>query len=112
MLHHSPLPPLPKMALSKRRKLDTECRVFQEKWAEKYPFTEVNAKPVCLVCNQQLAMFKEFNIRHHYETHHKEKYDHLKGQIRKDKMNRLVAGLKKQQSTLLLHTAVILLMGL
>ena len=43
-------------------------------------------------------MFKEFNIRH-YETHHEEKYDHLKGQIRKDEINKFVAGLKKQQST-------------
>lgn len=87
------------MALSKKRKVDTECRGFQEKWTEKYLFTEVNAKPVCLVCNQQVAVFKEFNIRRHYETHHKEKFDHLNGQIRKDEINKLVAGLKKQQST-------------
>ncbi|XP_037124343.1 general transcription factor II-I repeat domain-containing protein 2A-like [Syngnathus acus] len=86
------------MALSKKRKVDTECRVFQEKWTENYLFTEVKTKPVCLVCNQQVAVFKEFNIRRHYETHHKDKYDHLKGQIRKDEINKLVAGLKKQQS--------------
>lgn len=44
------------------------------------------------------------------KTHHKDKYDHLKGQIRKDEIKKLVAGLKKQQSTFL-GTATILLMG-
>ena len=56
-------------------------------------------KPVCLVCNQQVAVLKEYNIRQHYETHHKEKYEHFKGQLRKDEINKLMAGLKKQQST-------------
>lgn len=100
---------LPKMALSKKEK-DTECRIFQEKWTENYLFTEANAKPVCLVCNQQVAVFKEFNIRRHNETHHKDKYDHLKGQIREDEINKLVASLKN--SSQLLRAAVISLMGL
>ncbi|XP_066980426.1 general transcription factor II-I repeat domain-containing protein 2-like [Macrobrachium rosenbergii] len=90
-------PPLPK-CLSKRRKVDTECRVFQEKWTQYYLFTEVNTKPVCLVCNQQVSVLKEYNIRRHYETHHEEKYHHLQGQLRKEKINELLTGLKKQQS--------------
>ena len=87
------------MALSKKRKVDTECRVFQEKWTESFLFTEVNTKAVCLVCNQQVAVLKEYNIRRHYETHHKGKYKHYKGQQRKDEINKLMAGLNKQQST-------------
>ena len=59
----------------------------------------MNAKPVCLARNQQVAVFKEFNIRSHCETYRKDKYDHFIGKIRKDKINKLVAGLKKQQST-------------
>ncbi|XP_066941423.1 general transcription factor II-I repeat domain-containing protein 2-like [Macrobrachium rosenbergii] len=86
------------MSLSKRRKVDTECRVFQEKWTQYYLFTEVNTKPVCLVCNQQVSVLKEYNIRRHYETHHEEKYHHLQGQLRKEKINELLSGLKKQQS--------------
>ncbi len=39
-----------KMLLSQRRKVDTQCQVFQEKWTTSYLFTEVNGKPVCLVC--------------------------------------------------------------
>ena len=38
-----------------------------------------------LVCNQQVSVLKECNIRRYYETHHKEKYHHLKGQLRGDK---------------------------
>ena len=45
-----------------------------KKWTEYYLFTEINTKPVCLVCNQQVSVFKEYNIRRHNETHHKEKY--------------------------------------
>ena len=87
------------MSLSKRRKLDTECRVFQEKWTENYLFTEVKTKAVCLVCNQQVSVLKEYNIRCHYETLHKEKYHHLKGQLRKEEVGKLWVGLMKQQST-------------
>ena len=53
---------------------------------------------MCLVCNQQVSVLKEYNIRRHYETHHKDKFHNLKGQLRKEKLNKLFAGLKKQQS--------------
>ena len=53
---------------------------------------------MCLVCNQQVSVLKEYNIQRHYETHHKDKFHNLKGQLRKEKINKLFAGLKKQQS--------------
>lgn len=43
-------------------------------------FTEVNGKPVCLVCQQQVSVLKEYNIRRHYETQHGEKYNRLHGE--------------------------------
>ena len=43
------------MSLSKKRKIDAECRVFQDKWTECYFFTNVNGKAVCLVCHQQVS---------------------------------------------------------
>lgn len=52
-----------------------------------------------MVCLQQVSVLKEYNIRRHYETHHSEKYDGLQGQLRRDKINELLAGLRKQQST-------------
>lgn len=53
---------------------------------------------MCLVCSQQVSVLKEYNIRRQYETHHGEKYDRLQGQLRKNKINDLLASLKKQQS--------------
>jgi len=41
---------------------------------------------------------KKCNIRHHYETHHAERYRGLQGQPRREKVKELIAGLKKQQS--------------
>ncbi|XP_019748223.1 general transcription factor II-I repeat domain-containing protein 2-like [Hippocampus comes] len=61
-------------------------------------FTEVNGKPVCLVCQQQVSVLKEYNIRRHYETQHGEKYNSFHGELRKQKLNEMMARLKKQQS--------------
>jgi len=41
---------------------------------------------------------KKYNIRHHYETHHAERYRGLQGQPRRQKVKELIAGLKKQQT--------------
>lgn len=61
-------------------------------------FTEVNGKPVCLVCTQQVSVLKEYNILRHYETHHGEKYNSLHGELRRQKVNEMLVGLRKQQS--------------
>ena len=83
------------MSLSKRRKVDTECRVFNEKGTVNYFFTKTNTKPVCLSCFHQIAAVKEYNIWGHYETHHTEQYGNLKGQIRKDEIRKRLGGLQK-----------------
>jgi len=54
---------LHKMSLSKKRKFYKECRVFQDIWSFSHFFVEVNGKPVCLVCSQQVSVVKEYNIR-------------------------------------------------
>lgn len=59
----------------KKRKVDSECRLFKEEWAWKYFFTEYNCKPVCLICNEAVAVFKDFNLARHFNTKHsKTKY--------------------------------------
>ena len=58
----------------------------------------MNGIPVCLVCSQQASVVKKYNIRHHYETLHAERYRGLQGQPRREKVKKLIAGLKKQQS--------------
>lgn len=85
--------------MGKIRRVDTECRIFKQKWTESFLFIEVDAKPVCLVCNQQVSVLKEYNIRRHYETHHKKKYGDFEGQLRSDEIKKLKARMKIQQST-------------
>lgn len=47
------------MATTKKRKVDTERRSFQDKWTKDYFFVEVKGKPVCLVCGNALAIMKK-----------------------------------------------------
>lgn len=44
-------------------------------------------------------MFKEYNLRRHYESRHKDNYDSLQGQLRADKLSKLKSGLLAQQTT-------------
>uniref|UniRef100_A0A0L8GJB9 SPIN-DOC-like zinc-finger domain-containing protein n=1 Tax=Octopus bimaculoides TaxID=37653 RepID=A0A0L8GJB9_OCTBM len=79
------------MSLSKRRKVDTEFRLFEEKWSFSYLFVAVSGKPVCLVCLQQVSVFKEYTIWCHYEIHHANKYNNLQGEDTKSFIAFLVA---------------------
>ncbi|KAF0035450.1 hypothetical protein F2P81_013208 [Scophthalmus maximus] len=51
-------------------KVDTENRQFNNEWTEKYVFIAVDANPVCLICNECLAVCKEYNLRRHFKTTH------------------------------------------
>ena len=82
---------------SKKRQIAEENRVFQEKWEDLYFFTEVNGKIQCLVCQQTIAVAKEYNIRRHYDTFHREKFDGIKGKMREDKIHQLKASFAKQR---------------
>ena len=50
------------MNRAKKRKVDAECRIFKKEWTAKYFFTEVGSKAVCLLCNENMAVMKEYNI--------------------------------------------------
>uniref|UniRef100_A0A8C1P8F6 SPIN-DOC-like zinc-finger domain-containing protein n=1 Tax=Cyprinus carpio TaxID=7962 RepID=A0A8C1P8F6_CYPCA len=66
------------MALSKpNRKVDRENRKFQSEWTEKYLFTVPTMaskrgtnRPVCLLCNESVAVAKEYNVKRHFTTKH------------------------------------------
>ncbi|TWW69198.1 Protein ZBED8 [Takifugu flavidus] len=85
------------MATVKKRKVDAECRLFQEKWTNDFFFVEVKGKPVCLVCGEALAVMKKANLERHYSTKHA-KLNELKGQMRVDKVNALRRSLEAQQA--------------
>lgn len=47
-----------------------ECHIFNDEWKWKYFFTIYNNKVVCLNCNSSVAVFKDYNLKRHFETKH------------------------------------------
>lgn len=88
---------LSKNSSSKKRTIESERRVFQEKWEIAYFCCEIKGKITCLICGQNISVPKEYNVRRHYETH-REKYDQYKEKSREDKLRDFKAALGKQQS--------------
>ncbi|XP_076335740.1 general transcription factor II-I repeat domain-containing protein 2-like [Tachypleus tridentatus] len=74
------------MAAFKRRKVDSECRAFNEEWEEKYFFVETkNQKATCVTCTESVAVLKEYNLRRHYETKHLSTYLKFSEKFRSEK---------------------------
>ena len=53
-----------------KRKIGSKGRVFNSEWTNKYLFTIVNSKILCLVCQNVVSVPKEYNLRRHFETNH------------------------------------------
>ena len=85
------------MATAKKRKVDSEGRRFQERWELEYFFTENKGNCVCLICKETVALFKDFNVKRHYQTKHANTYDKLTGSDRAEKVKQLQAALASQQ---------------
>jgi hypothetical protein len=56
----------------KKRKIGDKCRVFNEERTNKYLFGNTGNKAVCLLCDETIAVFKEYNLKRHHETKHRE----------------------------------------
>ena len=57
-------------AISKKRKIEDENLFFNDQWTERYIFTDVGVKAVCLICHETVAMFKQHNLKRHFQTKH------------------------------------------
>jgi hypothetical protein len=83
----------------KKRKLEDEGRVFKEKWENMYFFfSVVHDKIVCLICSKAVSAPKEYNLRRHYETLHKDKFVVLEGMLRENKLKNIKCDLQRQQN--------------
>ena len=82
----------PFIIFSKKRTVNEEHHVVQEKWNILYFFAAVNGKPT------NIAVAKEYNIDRHYTSTHASKYDEYSGKLRERKVRELEQSLKKQQS--------------
>ena len=54
----------------KIRKVDSKNREFKKEWTAKYAFVlrVGSTKPMCLICNETVALVKSGNVKRHYET--------------------------------------------
>lgn len=80
----------------KRRKIESECRKFQTRWENEYFFVEIKGKCICLICNEAVAVMKDYNVRRHYETKH-QSYTSYTGMERERKVKQMTASLLAQQ---------------
>ena len=51
-----------------------------------------------MICQEKIAVLKEYNIKRHYSTKHADKFDAYTGQARIDKVNLLKRNIVGQQS--------------
>jgi len=87
------------MSLSKKRKVDTECRVFNKKWNNDYFFIEQSNVAIIVICKEKVAVMKEYNIGRHYKSKHASTYNNeLSSKLRLDKFEILKQNLLAQQS--------------
>ena len=66
--------------LSKKRKIEDASRVFNKEWNERYFFTDVGVTAVCLICHETVSVFKEYNLKRHFQTKHVNFGDNLSKQ--------------------------------
>jgi hypothetical protein len=71
-------------------------RVFNSKWEEAYFCAEQGGKPQYLICLQVIGVSKEYNIKRHYSTLHKQKYDKYEGTTRPAMLYSLKSKVSKQ----------------
>ncbi|UYV77791.1 EPM2AIP1 [Cordylochernes scorpioides] len=84
--------------MEKKRKIDSECRKFKDQWNIQYFVIESSNQALCLICNESIAVLKEYNMKRHYETKHSQNYSKYTGIVRTEKFEALKRGLKSQQS--------------
>lgn len=80
----------------KKRKIVDENRKYCEEWEDKYCFIIQNSKLICLICRETVGVFKEYNVKRHFETKHKD-YLNLDREIKQSKIRNFKSQLKIQQ---------------
>ena len=59
----------------KKRKIDVENRSFKCSWTEDFFAMEHLGSVLCLICQETIAVQKDYNIKRHYSTKHASKFD-------------------------------------
>ena len=85
------------MTAYKKRKVEDECRVFNEECTVKYYLRKLGIKQF-LCCCESVAIFKEYHLERHNQTKHANFGQNFTSEERKRKCQELVNKMKKQQS--------------
>lgn len=80
--------------------------MFNKEWATKYFFTEVRPVAVSMICQETVAVLKEYNINHHFATKHANYTSKQSTQERAAMAQRLTANLQTQQKLFHRQTAI------
>ena len=93
--------------MASKRKIDKEGREFNNDWKLSYfvKHHSVN-QAVCVICNQIIAVLKEYNIQPHYTTRHAQQYDQHSGRERAEKYETLSKNLASQQRLFTRYTEI------
>lgn len=86
------------MSVAKKRKVDSECRVFKEEWTIKYFFTNIGQQAVCLICQESIAVFKDYNLSRHFSSKYSNYAVNLSPAEKANKALKLATNLKAQQN--------------
>ena len=70
------------MSSSKRRKFDCKRRRFSNEWCKKCFVIQHTENVIYLICQNTIAVMKEYNTKRHYCTKHAVKFDAIDGQLR------------------------------
>lgn len=77
-------------------KTNAEC--LTKSGLESIFFTDIGGKAACLICPQTVAVFKEYNLKGHFQTKHASFGHNLSKQELQKKANDLVKCSKQQQT--------------
>uniref|UniRef100_A0A8C8DGT4 SPIN-DOC-like zinc-finger domain-containing protein n=1 Tax=Oryzias sinensis TaxID=183150 RepID=A0A8C8DGT4_9TELE len=80
--------------MSRKRKVDADGRLFQERWECKYLFVLQEERPVCLLCYEAVSV--AYNLRSHFDTKHGAKYAKASLQEKKQIAQELKGKLSQQ----------------
>ena len=75
-------------------------------WTYKYFFTNFGSKAVRLICQESVAVFKEYNLKRYFQTKHGHFGSNLLESKLQQKANDMVKSLKQQQMVFVKQTVI------
>ncbi|KAL3876955.1 hypothetical protein ACJMK2_034732 [Sinanodonta woodiana] len=85
------------MAANHKRKVDNGNRQFNDDWTVQYCFVQQHTNVICLLCHSTVAVAKVSNIKHHYETRHRD-FHNVVGDDQTAQIESLRHSLNRQQN--------------